>query len=63
MADPSPSGYAYFVQGPLRDFRRTWPQLLLTDLLARTLALVILTPAVALLLKLFLQIILKFLLG
>lgn len=38
----------------LRDFRRTWPQLILTDLLARALAVVLLTPAVGLLLKVFL---------
>lgn len=37
-----------------QDFRRTWPQLLLTDLLSRALALVVLTPLVGLLLKLFL---------
>jgi glycerophosphoryl diester phosphodiesterase len=54
MSPPSQSGYQLFVLGPLRDFRRTWPQLLATDLLARTLAVVVLTPAVALLLKLFL---------
>jgi len=36
------------------DFRRTWPQLILTDLLSRALAFVVLTPAVGLLLKLFL---------
>ena len=38
----------------LRDFRRTWPQLVLTDLLARILAGVIIAPAVGLLVKLFL---------
>jgi glycerophosphoryl diester phosphodiesterase len=38
----------------LRDFRRTWPQLVLTDLFARILAIVIITPAVGLLGKLFL---------
>ena len=37
-----------------RDFRRTWPQLVLTDLLARILAVVIIAPAVGLLGKLFL---------
>jgi len=37
-----------------RDFRHTWPQLVLTDLLARTLAVVIIAPAVGLLGKLFL---------
>ena len=36
------------------DFRRTWPQLLLTDLLARTIVAVILTPMVGLLIKVFL---------
>ena len=36
------------------DFRRTWPQLLLTDLLTRILAFIVLTPVVGLLLKLFL---------
>ncbi len=38
----------------LRDFRRTWPQLVLSDLLVRVVAVVILTPVVGLLLKLFL---------
>lgn len=38
----------------LRDFRRTWPQLILTDLLARILGIVVLTPVVGLLLKVFL---------
>ncbi|MCW8984401.1 MAG: glycerophosphoryl diester phosphodiesterase membrane domain-containing protein [Thermoanaerobaculales bacterium] len=38
----------------ISDFRRTWPQLVLTDLLARTLAVVIIAPAVGLLGKLFL---------
>jgi len=37
-----------------RDFRRTWPQLVLTDLLARILAVIIIAPAVGLLGKLFL---------
>jgi len=36
------------------DFRRTWPQLLLTDLLARTIVVVVLTPMVGLLIKIFL---------
>jgi glycerophosphoryl diester phosphodiesterase len=36
------------------DFRRTWPQLLLTDLLARTIVMVVLTPVVGLLIKVFL---------
>ncbi len=43
------------LRGALTDFRRTWPQLLLTDLLARTLAVVVVTPIVGLLLKLFLM--------
>jgi glycerophosphoryl diester phosphodiesterase len=38
----------------LRDFRRTWPQLILTDLLARVLGIIVLTPVVGLLLSLFL---------
>lgn len=38
----------------LRDFRRTWPQLILTDLLARVLGMIVLTPVVGLLLFLFL---------
>ena len=38
----------------LGDFRRTWPQLVLTDLLARILAVVIIAPVVGLLVKLFL---------
>ena len=42
------------VRGALGDFRRTWPQLLLTDLLARGLGVVVLTPLVGLLFKLFL---------
>jgi len=37
------------------DFRRTWPQLVLTDLLARILAVIIIAPAVGLLGKLFLS--------
>ena len=36
------------------DFRRTWPQLLLTDLLARIIAVVVLIPMVGLLIKVFL---------
>jgi glycerophosphoryl diester phosphodiesterase len=40
--------------GALKDFRRVWPQLLLTDLLARGLAVAVLTPIVGLLLKVFL---------
>lgn len=40
--------------GALRDFRRTWPQLILSDLLARTFAFTVLTPVVGLLFKLFL---------
>ena len=42
------------VTDSLRDFRRTWPQLVLTDLLARILAVVIIAPAVGLLVKFFL---------
>jgi glycerophosphoryl diester phosphodiesterase len=42
------------LRGALRDFRRTWPQLILTDLAARGLGLVVLTPIVGLLLRLFL---------
>ena len=42
------------VQGTLKDFRKTWPQLVLTDLLAKILAVVIITPAIGLLGKLFL---------
>lgn len=42
------------VRGALRDFRRTWPQLVLTDLLCRALAVIVLTPVIGLLLKLFL---------
>lgn len=36
------------------DFRRTWPQLLLTDLLSRIIAVVVLIPMVGLLVKVFL---------
>jgi glycerophosphoryl diester phosphodiesterase len=42
------------VRESLRDFRRTWPQLLLTDLLARILAVIIIAPVIGLLSKLFL---------
>ncbi len=42
------------VKQSLQDFRRTWPQLVLTDLLARVLAVVIIAPVVGLLVKLFL---------
>jgi len=38
----------------LRDFRRTWPQLILSDLLARAFAFIVLTPVVGALFKLFL---------
>ena len=38
----------------LHDLRRAWPQLVLTDLLARVLAVVIIAPAVGLLVKVFL---------
>jgi len=40
--------------GALSDLRRTWPQLLIVDLLARLFAVTILTPLVGLLIKLFL---------
>jgi len=40
--------------GSLRDFRRTWPQLVLIDLLARGLGIVAISPFVAGLVKLFL---------
>ncbi len=43
------------LRGALTDFRRTWPQLVLIDLLARALAVVVVTPVVGLLLKLFLM--------
>jgi len=43
------------LRGALSDFRRTWPQLVLTDLLAKILAVVAVTPLVSLLLKLFLM--------
>jgi len=42
------------LRGALRDFRRTWHQLLLTDVVARGLGVIVLTPIVGLLLKLFL---------
>jgi len=42
------------LRGALQDFRRTWPQLLLTDLAARGVGVIVLTPIVGLLLKLFL---------
>jgi len=38
----------------LRDLRRSWPQLVLTDLLARVFTVVIIAPTVGLLVKLFL---------
>jgi len=38
----------------LRDLRRTWPQVVLTDLLSRVLAVVIIAPLVSLLVRLFL---------
>ncbi|MEE9132377.1 MAG: glycerophosphoryl diester phosphodiesterase membrane domain-containing protein, partial [Gemmatimonadota bacterium] len=43
------------LRGALTDFRRTWPQLVLTDLLAKILSVVAVTPLVSLLLKLFLM--------
>ncbi len=39
----------------LRLFRRTWPQLVLTDLLAKVLSLAIISPAIGLLIELFLR--------
>jgi glycerophosphoryl diester phosphodiesterase len=39
----------------LSDFRRTWPQLVVTDLVARVTAVVLIAPAVTLLVKLFLR--------
>ncbi|MEJ2335376.1 MAG: glycerophosphodiester phosphodiesterase family protein [Gemmatimonadales bacterium] len=39
----------------LTDFRRTWPQLLVTDLFARAFTVVVVTPLVGLLVKLFLM--------
>ena len=44
----------WFLKEALGDFRRTWPQLVLTDLLAKILAVVIIAPALGLLVKLFL---------
>ena len=38
----------------ISDFRRTWPQLLFTDLLMRVIVVVVLTPMVGLLIKVFL---------
>jgi len=38
----------------LKDFRRVWPQLVFTDLMARVLAVVVLAPVVGLMLKIFL---------
>ncbi len=43
-----------FLVAALRDLRRIWPQLVLADLLARLLAVAVLTPAVGVLLKVFL---------
>ena len=43
------------LRGALSDFRRTWPQLVLTDLLARAIAVIAVTPVVGLLVKLFLM--------
>ena len=44
----------YHLQRAFRDLRRTWPQLLITDLLSFALTVVVATPLVGLLLKLFL---------
>ena len=43
------------LQEALSDLRRTWPQLVLTDLVARILAVVIIAPAIGLLVRLFLS--------
>jgi glycerophosphoryl diester phosphodiesterase len=43
------------IHAAIDDFRRTWPQLVVTDLLARVLAVVIVSPVVGLLIKLFLR--------
>ena len=40
--------------GALRDFRRTWPQLLLTDLASRGVGVILVTPVIGLFVKLFL---------
>lgn len=42
------------LRASVHDLRRTWPQLVLTDLLARLTAVVIIAPAIGLLVKLFL---------
>jgi len=42
------------LRGALSDFRRTWPQLLLTDLAARGLGVIVVAPIIGLFLKLFL---------
>jgi glycerophosphoryl diester phosphodiesterase len=49
----NPSAWSLLTDS-LRDLRRTWPQLVLTDFLARALTVVIIAPAVGLLVKLFL---------
>jgi len=41
--------------GASRDFRRTWPQLVLTDLASRAFGVILLTPVIGLFLKLFLM--------
>lgn len=43
------------IVGALGDFRRTWPQLLVTDLMARGLAILLLTLALGVLFKVFLR--------
>ena len=48
------SGWS-LVRESLRDFRRTWPQLVVTDLLAKALSLAIISPAISLLVALFLR--------
>ncbi len=52
-SQPEMKANALFIDA-LRDLRRTWPQLLVTDALARVLTVVLLTPLVGLLLRLFL---------
>ncbi len=62
MAQPSQGGNAavgvrskQILRSLLRDYRRTWPHLLATDLLARIVAVVVISPILGLLLKLFLS--------
>lgn len=46
---------ALLLKSALRDLRRTWPQMLMTDLASRALGVIVITPIVGLLLKLFLM--------